>query len=156
MKIYNIYWYDCHGIRSLQDTTSDLDRWLEENNKERKGNFNYESDCDGTVSEDGTWDICKSEDECRCHEEKLSDFEIEETTVDISLEKNYEITIKDLKKNGIQNINKLFEDVQEDLFTNNDIIHELIKDYVKTYDVNDFMFWLKLQEKNIEDYKEEN
>jgi hypothetical protein len=63
--------------------------------------------------------------------------------------------IEDLKKKGIQNINKLFEDVQEDLFTNDDMIHELIKDYVETYDIDDFMSWLEWREKTIEDYKEE-
>ena len=83
MELYNIYLYDSYGNRSLMDTTNNVDKWLEENNKERKGNFNYESDCDGTVSEDGTWDICKSEDECRCYEEKLSDFEIEEVIPNI-------------------------------------------------------------------------
>ena len=62
--------------------------------------------------------------------------------------------VEDLKKKGIQNINKLFEDVQEDLFTNNDMVHELIKDYVKTYDVDDFMSWLEWRKKTIEDYKE--
>lgn len=35
MKIYNIYWYDSYGNKSLMDITTDLDRWLEENNKQR-------------------------------------------------------------------------------------------------------------------------
>jgi hypothetical protein len=64
-----------------------------------------------------------------------------------------EYVIEDLKKKGIQNINKLFEDIQEDLFTNDDMVRELIKDYVKTYDVDDFTSWLETQGKNIEDYK---
>jgi hypothetical protein len=35
------------------------------------------------------------------------------------------------------------------------MIHELIKDYVETYDIDDFMSWLEWREKTIEDYKEE-
>jgi hypothetical protein len=35
MELYNIYWYDCYGNRSLQDTTNDVNKWLEENNKQR-------------------------------------------------------------------------------------------------------------------------
>ena len=35
MYIYNIYWYDCYGNRSLMDTTNNVDKWLEENNKQR-------------------------------------------------------------------------------------------------------------------------
>ena len=61
--------------------------------------------------------------------------------------------IEDLKKKGIQNTSKLFEDIQEQLFTNIDMVHELIDDHVKTYDVDDVMSWLETQEKNIEDYK---
>ena len=63
--------------------------------------------------------------------------------------------IEDLKKKGIQNAEQLIKDVEEDLFDNLDMVHTLIKDYVKTYDIDDFMSWLKLQEKTIEDYKKE-
>ena len=61
--------------------------------------------------------------------------------------------IEDLKKKGIQNTSKLFEDIQEQLFTNIDMVHELIDDHVKTYDVDDVMSWLETQGRNIEDYK---
>ena len=63
--------------------------------------------------------------------------------------------IEDLKKKGIQNPEQLIEDVEEDLFDNLDMVHTLIKDYVKTYDIDDFMSWLECREKTIEDYKEE-
>ena len=63
--------------------------------------------------------------------------------------------IEDLKKKGIQNPEQLIEDVEEDLFDNLDMVHTLIKDYVKTYDIYDFMSWLECREKTIEDYKEE-
>ncbi len=33
------------------------------------------------------------------------------------------------------------------------MVRELIKDYVKTYDVDDLTFWIETQGKNIEDYK---
>jgi len=61
--------------------------------------------------------------------------------------------IEDLKKKGIQNTSKLFEDIQEDLSSNPDMVRELIKDYVKTYDVDDYTDWLETQGKSIEDYK---
>ena len=61
--------------------------------------------------------------------------------------------IEDLKKKGIQNTNKLFEDIEEDLSANPDMVRELIKDHVKTYDVDDCTDWLETQGKNIEDYK---
>jgi len=35
VKLYNIYWYDSYGNKSLIDTTNDLDKWLEENNEQR-------------------------------------------------------------------------------------------------------------------------
>ena len=35
MKLYNIYWTDCSGITDLLATTDNLDKWLEDNNKER-------------------------------------------------------------------------------------------------------------------------
>ena len=35
MELYNIYWYDSYGNRSLMDTTNNVDKWLEENNKQR-------------------------------------------------------------------------------------------------------------------------
>ena len=35
MKLYNIFWTDSAGIRSLEATTNNLDKWLEANNKER-------------------------------------------------------------------------------------------------------------------------
>ena len=35
MKIYNIYWYDSYGNKSLMDITTDVDKWLAENNKQR-------------------------------------------------------------------------------------------------------------------------
>tara|TARA_B100000427_G_C15253327_1_gene483179 strand:+ start:327 stop:515 length:189 start_codon:yes stop_codon:yes gene_type:complete len=34
-KLYNIFWTDSAGIRSLEATTNNLDKWLEANNKER-------------------------------------------------------------------------------------------------------------------------
>jgi len=34
-KLYNIYWTDCSGNRSLEATTNNLDKWLEDNNKDR-------------------------------------------------------------------------------------------------------------------------
>ena len=73
--------------------------------------------------------------------------------------------IEDLKKKGIQNTNKLFEDIEEQLLTNKDMVRELtewvdketmekvIKDHVKTYDVDEVMSWLETQGKNIEDYQ---
>ena len=61
--------------------------------------------------------------------------------------------IEDLKKKGIQNTNKLFEDIQEDLSANPDMVRELIKDHVKTYDVDDCTDWLEERGINIEDYK---
>ena len=61
--------------------------------------------------------------------------------------------IEDLKKKGIQNTSKLFEDIQEDLFTNDDMTRELIKDHVKTYDVDDCTDWIETQGKSIADYK---
>ena len=35
MKLYNIYWTDSCGITDLIATTNNLDKWLEDNNKER-------------------------------------------------------------------------------------------------------------------------
>ena len=61
--------------------------------------------------------------------------------------------IEDLKKKGIQNTSKLFEDIQEDLSSNPDMVRELIKDYVKTYDLDDITSWLEERGINIEDYK---
>mgnify|MGYP003111489743 CR=1 FL=1 len=61
--------------------------------------------------------------------------------------------IEDLKKKGIQNTNKLFEDIEEDLSANPDMVRELIKDHVKTYDVDDCTDWLEERGINIEDYK---
>tara|TARA_Y100001963_G_scaffold142929_1_gene213115 strand:+ start:1029 stop:1241 length:213 start_codon:yes stop_codon:yes gene_type:complete len=66
---------------------------------------------------------------------------------------NFPTVIKDLKNKGIQNTSKLFEDIREQLFTNIDMVHELIDDHVKTYDVNDCTDWIETQGKNIEDYK---
>ena len=61
--------------------------------------------------------------------------------------------IEDLKNKGIQNTTKLFADIEEQLSENPDMVRELIKDYVKTYDVDDLTFWIETQGKNIEDYK---
>ena len=66
---------------------------------------------------------------------------------------NFSAVIENLKNKGIQNTSKLFEDIQEQLFTNIDMVHELIDDHVKTYDVDDVMSWLETQGINIEDYK---
>ena len=66
---------------------------------------------------------------------------------------NFSAVIENLKNKGIQNTSKLFEDIREDLFTNIDMVHELIDDHVKTYDVDDVMSWLETQGINIEDYK---
>ena len=38
MELYNLYWYDSYGNRSLMDTTNNVDKWLEENNKQRIAN----------------------------------------------------------------------------------------------------------------------
>ena len=65
----------------------------------------------------------------------------------------YMNVIEGLKKKGIQNINKLYEDIEEDLSENPDMVRELIKDYVKTYDVDEIMSWLEERGINIEDYK---
>ena len=35
MKLYNIYWTDCYGNSNFLATTNNLDKWLEDNNKER-------------------------------------------------------------------------------------------------------------------------
>ena len=35
MKLYNIYWTDCYGNSNFVATTNNLDKWLEDNNKER-------------------------------------------------------------------------------------------------------------------------
>tara|TARA_R100000479_G_C6289306_1_gene165962 strand:+ start:71 stop:283 length:213 start_codon:yes stop_codon:yes gene_type:complete len=66
---------------------------------------------------------------------------------------NFSAVIEDLKKKGIQNTSKLFEDIEEQLFTNIDMARELIKDHVKTYDVDDCTDWIETQGKSIEDYK---
>tara|TARA_R100000781_G_C4029338_1_gene110022 strand:- start:11 stop:223 length:213 start_codon:yes stop_codon:yes gene_type:complete len=66
---------------------------------------------------------------------------------------NFSTVIEDLKKKGIQNTSKLFKDIQEELYINDYIVTELIRLYVKTYDIDAVMCWLKTQEKNIEDYK---
>ena len=63
--------------------------------------------------------------------------------------------IENLKKKGVQNPYQLIKDVEEDLFDNLDMVHTLIKDYVKTYDIDDFMSWLEWRKKTIEDYKKE-
>jgi hypothetical protein len=36
MELYNIYWTDCYGDRTLIAITNDLDRWLVDNNKDRE------------------------------------------------------------------------------------------------------------------------
>ena len=73
--------------------------------------------------------------------------------------------IKDLKNKGIQNTTKLFADIEKQLFTNEDMVRELaewvdketmekvIKDHVKTYNLDDVMSWLETQGKSIKDYK---
>ena len=61
--------------------------------------------------------------------------------------------IEDLKNKGIQNTSKLFEDIEEDLSANPDMVRELTKDHVKTYDVDDCTNWIETQGKSIEDYK---
>ena len=66
---------------------------------------------------------------------------------------NFSAVIENLKNKGIQNTSKLFEDIQEQLFTNIDMVHELIDDHVKTYDLDHVMSWLETQGRNIEDYK---
>ena len=78
---------------------------------------------------------------------------------------NFFAVIENLKNKGIQNTSKLFEDIEEQLFTNEDMVRELtewvdketmekvIKDHVKTYDLDDVMSWLETQGKSIEDYK---
>ena len=78
---------------------------------------------------------------------------------------NFSAVIENLKNKGIQNTSKLFEDIQEDLLTNKDTVRELtewvdketmekvIKDHVKTYDLDHVMSWLETQGRNIEDYK---
>tara|TARA_Y100001963_G_scaffold47704_1_gene67121 strand:+ start:415 stop:612 length:198 start_codon:yes stop_codon:yes gene_type:complete len=38
VKLYNIYWYDSYGNRSLIVTTNNVDKWLEENSKQRIAN----------------------------------------------------------------------------------------------------------------------
>jgi len=72
MKLYNIFWTDSAGIRSLEATTNNLDKWLEANNKER------------------------DEEEA----ESLDDFEIEEANTYIYEEEAWVIntTKKNLKK----------------------------------------------------------
>ena len=35
MKLYNIFWTDCYGNSNFLATTNNLDKWLEDNNKER-------------------------------------------------------------------------------------------------------------------------
>ena len=35
MKLYNIFWTDCYGNSNFVATTNNLDKWLEDNNKER-------------------------------------------------------------------------------------------------------------------------
>ena len=73
--------------------------------------------------------------------------------------------IKDLKNKGIQNTTKLFADIEKQLFTNEDMVRELaewvdketmekvIKDHVKTYNLDDVMSWIETQGKSIKDYK---
>ena len=61
--------------------------------------------------------------------------------------------IEDLKNKGIQNTTKLFADIEEQISENPDMVRELIKDYVKTYDEDDLTFWIETKGKNIEDYK---
>ena len=38
VKLYNIYWYDSYGNKSLIVTTNNVDKWLEENSKQRIAN----------------------------------------------------------------------------------------------------------------------
>ena len=38
MELYNIYWYDSYGNKSLIVTTNNVDKWLEENSKQRIAN----------------------------------------------------------------------------------------------------------------------
>ena len=38
VKLYNIYWYDSYNNKSLIVTTNNVDKWLEENSKQRIAN----------------------------------------------------------------------------------------------------------------------
>ncbi len=38
VKLYNIYWYDSYDNKSLIVTTNNVDKWLEENSKQRIAN----------------------------------------------------------------------------------------------------------------------
>ena len=38
VKMYNIYWYDSYDNKSLIVTTNNVDKWLEENSKQRIAN----------------------------------------------------------------------------------------------------------------------
>ena len=64
--------------------------------------------------------------------------------------------IADLKKEGIQNAEQLIKDVEEYWLDNSDMIHTLIKDYVREYETDDFMSMLSVLNKTIKDYKEED
>ena len=38
VKLYNIYWYDSYDNKILIVTTNNVDKWLEENSKQRIAN----------------------------------------------------------------------------------------------------------------------
>ena len=46
MKLYNIYWHDGCGNRDYVATTNNLDKWLEDNNKDRVSDGNEPEDLD--------------------------------------------------------------------------------------------------------------
>ena len=46
MKLYNIYWHDGCGNRDHVATTNNLDKWLEDNNKDRVSDGNEPEDLD--------------------------------------------------------------------------------------------------------------
>ena len=76
MKLYNIYWTDSYGDKSLQATTNNCEKWLENNNKGRPPCS--ECDGEGTVIYKGKKEECDYCEGSGNDDESLDDFEIEE------------------------------------------------------------------------------
>jgi hypothetical protein len=56
MKLYNIYWHDGCGNRDYVATTNNLDKWLEDNNKDRMSEGNEpETFYDFEIEEADAW-----------------------------------------------------------------------------------------------------
>ena len=85
MKLYNIYWTDSYGDKSLQATTNNCEKWLENNNEERPPC--PECDGEGTHIYEGKKEECDYCEGTGNDDESLDDFEIEEADAYIYEEK---------------------------------------------------------------------